>query len=186
MSNLRWKLLLTIAVAVIFGAVGVYPIIAARYGIAGPTILTDRMLKLGLDLKGGVHLVLRVQTDDALRIESETEISGDHGLLEEADAIVDVQLPPVGGFPVCHTQNRFRPVGDDNPVTVVEVAVDPAEQPALGELLDGQDGRRPRVEEHDGGDRDLRWPQTHERGAQRQHQTVRPDERRRARTTRDR
>ena len=74
MSNLRWKLLLTIAVAVIFGAVGVYPIIAARYGIAGPTILTDRMLKLGLDLKGGVHLVLRVQTDDALRIESETEM----------------------------------------------------------------------------------------------------------------
>ena len=74
MSNLRWKLLTIIAVTVIFGAVGVYPIIAARYGIAGPTILTDRMLKLGLDLKGGVHLVLRVQTDDALRIESETEM----------------------------------------------------------------------------------------------------------------
>ena len=74
MSNLRWKLLLTIAVTIAFGAVGVYPIVAARYGIKGPTILTDRLLKLGLDLKGGVNLVLRVQTDDALRIESETEL----------------------------------------------------------------------------------------------------------------
>ena len=70
MSNLRWKLITTIAVTVIFGAVGVYPIVAARYGITGPKILTERLLKLGLDLKGGVNLVLRVQTDDALRIES--------------------------------------------------------------------------------------------------------------------
>ena len=29
-------------------------------------------VNLGLDLKGGVHLVLRVQTDDALRLETET------------------------------------------------------------------------------------------------------------------
>ena len=73
MSNLRWKLLITIAITIIFAAVGVYPIVAARYGITGPKVLTDSILKLGLDLKGGVHLVLRVQTDDALRIESETE-----------------------------------------------------------------------------------------------------------------
>ena len=30
--------------------------------------------KLGLDLKGGVHLERRVQTDDALRIETEQEM----------------------------------------------------------------------------------------------------------------
>jgi preprotein translocase subunit SecD len=29
-------------------------------------------IALGLDLKGGVHLVLGVQTDDALRLETET------------------------------------------------------------------------------------------------------------------
>ena len=58
----------------IFAAVGVYPIVAARYGITQPKWLTDKMIKLGLDLKGGVHLVLRVQTDDALRIESEGEM----------------------------------------------------------------------------------------------------------------
>ena len=34
----------------------------------------DKELRLGLDLKGGVHLVLRVQTDDALRIVTEQEM----------------------------------------------------------------------------------------------------------------
>jgi preprotein translocase subunit SecD len=34
----------------------------------------DKPLKLGLDLKGGVHLVLRVKTDDALRLETEQEM----------------------------------------------------------------------------------------------------------------
>src|SRR4249920_3376794 len=73
-SNLRWKLLTVLAVFVVFGAVGVYPIIAARYGINSPSWLMDKQLKLGLDLKGGVHLVLRVQTDDALRLQTEQEM----------------------------------------------------------------------------------------------------------------
>src|SRR5258705_5114733 len=74
MANSRWKLFTILAVTVIFGAVGVYPIVAARFGINSPKWLMDKALKLGLDLKGGVHLVLRVQTDDALRIESEGEM----------------------------------------------------------------------------------------------------------------
>jgi preprotein translocase subunit SecD len=74
MENLRWKTILILAVTVIFAAVGVYPIVAARFGITKPTWLVSRGLKLGLDLKGGVHLVLRVQTDDALRVESESEM----------------------------------------------------------------------------------------------------------------
>jgi preprotein translocase subunit SecD len=71
MKNLRWKIVTIVLVLVAFSAVGVYPIIAARYGITGPAILMNQQLKLGLDLKGGVHLVLRVQTDDALRLETE-------------------------------------------------------------------------------------------------------------------
>src|SRR3954464_2817293 len=74
MTNLRWKIVTVIAVTVIFAAVGVYPIAAARYGITQPKWLTDKIIKLGLDLKGGVHLVLRVQTDDALRVETEQEM----------------------------------------------------------------------------------------------------------------
>jgi preprotein translocase subunit SecD len=71
MSNLRWKLIAIVAVFILFAAVGVYPMLAARYALPAPDWLTSRALKLGLDLKGGVHLVLRVHTDTALRVETE-------------------------------------------------------------------------------------------------------------------
>jgi preprotein translocase subunit SecD len=73
MANIRWKLIAIVAVFVVFAGVGIYPILAARRGIESPSWLIDKQLKLGLDLKGGVHLVLRVQTDDALRLETDTE-----------------------------------------------------------------------------------------------------------------
>src|SRR5690242_15135378 len=73
-SNVRWKFITILAVLVVFSALGVYPVVAARYHAPAPGWLMDKQLKLGLDLKGGVHLVLRVQTDDALRVESQTEM----------------------------------------------------------------------------------------------------------------
>jgi preprotein translocase subunit SecD len=57
MNNLRWRILL---IVVIIGA--------CLWAIIPP----DKKIRLGLDLKGGVHLVLRVNTDDALRLETET------------------------------------------------------------------------------------------------------------------
>ncbi len=56
-KNLQWKILSILAV-IVLSAWAIYP-------------PADR-IRLGLDLKGGVHLVLRVQTDDALRVETET------------------------------------------------------------------------------------------------------------------
>jgi preprotein translocase subunit SecD len=58
-KNLRWKLLAILAVIVVC-VWAIYP--------------PDQKIRLGLDLKGGVHLVLKVQTDDALRLETETEM----------------------------------------------------------------------------------------------------------------
>ena len=58
MNNLRWRILL---IVVIIGA--------CLWAIIPP----DKKIRLGLDLKGGVHLVLRVNTDDALRLETETD-----------------------------------------------------------------------------------------------------------------
>jgi preprotein translocase subunit SecD len=55
-KNLRWKIL------IILGVAG-----AATWAFVPPST----KVRLGLDLKGGVHLVLRVQTDDALRVETE-------------------------------------------------------------------------------------------------------------------
>lgn len=74
MSNLRWKVITVLAVLVLFSVVGVYPLVAQRYGLPAPGWLMNRALKLGLDLKGGVHLVLRVQTEDALRLETDQEM----------------------------------------------------------------------------------------------------------------
>jgi len=56
-KNLRWKVL------VIFGVVAL-----AVWSFYPP----GEKIRLGLDLKGGVHLVMRVQTDDALRLETQT------------------------------------------------------------------------------------------------------------------
>ncbi len=74
MTNLRWKIVTILSVLVIFAAVGVYPIVASHYGIHQPSWLMEKQLKLGLDLQGGVHLELRVKTDDALAGETETEM----------------------------------------------------------------------------------------------------------------
>src|SRR5438128_1337230 len=73
-SNLRWKVITILVVFVVFASVGVYPIVAVRYGIHSPAWLIEKQLKLGLDLKGGVHLVLRVNTDDALKALTDSEM----------------------------------------------------------------------------------------------------------------
>jgi preprotein translocase subunit SecD len=57
MNNLRWRILL---IVVIIGA--------CLWAIIPPS----KKIRLGLDLKGGVHLVLRVQTDQALLLETQT------------------------------------------------------------------------------------------------------------------
>ena len=72
MKNLRWKVLTIVSVFVIFFALGVYPILAQRYHLPAPAWLIAKQLKLGLDLRGGVHLVLRVHTDEALQIATTT------------------------------------------------------------------------------------------------------------------
>src|SRR6266700_2329452 len=67
-KNLRWKLLTIAAVFVVFFSIGVYPLLAGHYHWPSPAWLKATELKLGLDLKGGVHMVLKVNTDDALKI----------------------------------------------------------------------------------------------------------------------
>ena len=67
-KNLRWKLLTVVVTFVVLFAVGVYPILASKYHLPAPAWLKAQQLKLGLDLKGGVHMVMRVQTSDALKI----------------------------------------------------------------------------------------------------------------------
>jgi preprotein translocase subunit SecD len=95
-----------VAVLLIFGVVGVYPILALRYGLPAPQWLLDKGLKLGLDLRGGVHLVLRVQTDDALNLETETEMER----LREVLATATIQTGTISQ--VSTTQFRVEGVPD--------------------------------------------------------------------------
>jgi preprotein translocase subunit SecD len=59
MKDIRWRIIL-IVVVIGLSIWSFYP--------------PGSKIKLGLDLKGGVHLVLRVHTDDALRVEAETMV----------------------------------------------------------------------------------------------------------------
>jgi preprotein translocase subunit SecD len=70
-KNLRWKFAAIVAVIALSAWV-VYPV--------------DQTLRLGLDLKGGVHLVLRVHTDEALKAESETAMERMRAELAKAGA----------------------------------------------------------------------------------------------------
>ena len=67
-KNIRWKIVTILIVFVVFFGIGVYPVLAQRYNLPAPGWLISRQLRLGLDLKGGVHLVMRVHTDEALKI----------------------------------------------------------------------------------------------------------------------
>ena len=67
MKNLRWKIVTILVVTLVFFSLGVYPILAQRYSLPAPGWLMAKQLKLGLDLKGGVYLEMRVHTDEALR-----------------------------------------------------------------------------------------------------------------------
>ena len=72
MKNIRWKVFTVIGVFAVFFTLGVYPILANRYNLPAPAWLKAKQLKLGLDLRGGVHLVLRVHTDEALKTSTTT------------------------------------------------------------------------------------------------------------------
>ena len=57
-KNVRWRLIVTAAVLLIFAMVGVYPLLAARLGWPAPGWLASRELKLGLDLKGDYGFIV--------------------------------------------------------------------------------------------------------------------------------
>src|SRR6185436_20794367 len=70
-GSLLWRGLLILA-SIVIAVVLAYPL--------------DEKIHLGLDLKGGMHLVLQVQTEDALRAETDSDmerlvqLAGEEGL----------------------------------------------------------------------------------------------------------
>src|SRR5688500_1492643 len=86
MKNVRWRLTLTVLVIAV-SVFAFYP--------------PQQKINLGLDLKGGVHLVLRVKTEDALR--SESEITAERlrdTLTRDAIQFTDIDVPAPDQFRV--------------------------------------------------------------------------------------
>ena len=90
-----------------------------RRGTVGVGDLSLRgAIRLGLDLKGGVHMVLEVQTDDALQVETETrsdqfgEQLSLQGIEPTSVFVADPTTIQIEGVP----QDRdaeFRQIADD-------------------------------------------------------------------------
>ncbi|MBZ5655222.1 MAG: protein translocase subunit SecD [Acidobacteriia bacterium] len=72
-KTLSWKLLIIIGILIVF----VFGIFGIPKDLSGKGLLasiTDR-IKLGLDLKGGTHLILQVQVNDAVNVDSDNAIA---------------------------------------------------------------------------------------------------------------
>jgi preprotein translocase subunit SecD len=71
-KNLLWKLGLIVATLLVF-LFGIFGIPQSFSGQGLLTAMTDR-IHLGLDLRGGTHLILQVQVNDAVNIDSDNAV----------------------------------------------------------------------------------------------------------------
>ncbi len=72
-KNLTWKLVLILAILVVF-TIGIFGPPWEWAGKKPLQAVTDR-IHLGLDLKGGTHLILQVQVNDAVNIDSDNAMA---------------------------------------------------------------------------------------------------------------
>jgi SecD/SecF fusion protein len=68
--NLRWKLIVVLALLIGTSAFAWVPPLADRLGLPLPGFMAERRLSLGLDLTGGVQFVLRVNAQEALGVDA--------------------------------------------------------------------------------------------------------------------
>src|SRR5262249_11014573 len=71
-KNLRWKVVVIVATLLVF-LFGIFGVPKGWSGSALLSSMTDR-IHLGLDLKGGTHLILQVKVNDAVNSDSDRAI----------------------------------------------------------------------------------------------------------------
>ncbi len=71
-KNLIWKVIVIVATLLLFA----YGIVGVPGGASGSALLSSlqNRIHLGLDLKGGTHLILQVQVNDAVNVDSDNAI----------------------------------------------------------------------------------------------------------------
>src|SRR5580658_4292674 len=72
-KNLTWKLVLIVGILLVFLA-GIFGIPKEWSGKGLLSSITDR-IHLGLDLRGGTHLILQVQVNDAVNVDSDNAMA---------------------------------------------------------------------------------------------------------------
>src|SRR5882762_1935590 len=71
-KNLTWKLVLIVATLLVF-LFGIFGIPQSFSGQGLLAAMTNR-IHLGLDLRGGTHLILQVQVNDAVKVDSDNAV----------------------------------------------------------------------------------------------------------------
>ena len=111
-KNLRTKTIGIIAILIVF----VYGIFGIPHGVSGAALKQSLLnrIRLGLDLKGGTHLVLQVMVDQAIGTESNSDIGAiqaafqQNGISGATVAKPDANNPgliQITGVPANHVQN---------------------------------------------------------------------------------
>jgi preprotein translocase subunit SecD len=104
-SNLRWKALFIAAVILlcIYGLVGMPDFPTSLGGIKQNFA---KQIKLGLDLQGGTHLILQVQVNEAVRLETDQavdqlakQLRDNHILFDQVIRNTDTQIKATGLSP---------------------------------------------------------------------------------------
>src|SRR3954447_2951426 len=118
-KNLRGKILAIIAVLLI----AIYGIIGVPSGVSGKALLEaiTKRIHLGLDLKGGAHLILQVQVADAVNAETDNLA----GVIQQDLKKAHLTYSQVG-----------KPDPANKPQQVRVDGVPPANQSAARSLLD--------------------------------------------------
>src|SRR4051794_26169732 len=106
-KNLKGKTAFIVAILVVF----IYGIFGIPHGVSG-TALKDALLQrihLGLDLKGGVHLVYKVHVEEAINTASDRDVQrmqtdlGSAGVnaakVHKQDPVAHPDIITVSGFP---------------------------------------------------------------------------------------
>jgi preprotein translocase subunit SecD len=119
-TNIKTRLIIIIAVLVIF----VFGIFRVPHGLSGSALKESILqnIHLGLDLKGGMHLILQVKVDEAISAETDTDVAGiesdlqKNGIAGAAVSKPDPKRPDfiqVANVPADHT-NDVRSILESN------------------------------------------------------------------------
>jgi preprotein translocase subunit SecD len=104
--NLRWKLVVILALVICTSAFAWVQPLAERLRVPLPGFMAERRLSLGLDLKGGVQFILRVNAQEALGIDA--SLTRDDVVAQAREA-VDRRINALGVLePVIAVQGEER------------------------------------------------------------------------------